>query len=135
MIVVEGKIKGKQRPRFNTKTGRAFTPNDTVSYEKMVRHCYMQQCGEYLNGAVRATIYMYFKIPKSYTKKRVAAIREGLEYPMKTPDVDNCSKIILDSLNKVAYDDDQQVVELSVLKRWTEDEERIEFLLEEIKLG
>lgn len=132
MIVVEGKIKGKQRPRFNTKTGRAFTPNDTVSYEKMVRHCYMQQCGEYLNGAVRATIYMYFKIPKSYTKKRVAAIREGLEYPMKTPDVDNCSKIILDSLNKVAYDDDQQVVELSVLKRWTEEEERIEFLLEEI---
>ena len=133
MIVVEGKIRAKQRPRFNTKTGRAFTPNDTVSYEKMVRHCYMQQCGEYLNGAVRATIYMYFKIPKSYTKKRVAAIREGLEYPMKTPDVDNCSKIILDSLNKVAYDDDQQVVELSVLKRWTEDEERIEFLLEEIK--
>ena len=117
---------------FNTKTGRAFTPNATVSYEKMVRHCYMQQCGEYLNGAVRATIYMYFKIPKSYTKKRVAAIREGLEYPMKTPDVDNCSKIILDSLNKIAYDDDQQVVELSVLKRWTEDEERIEFLLEEI---
>lgn len=132
MIVVEGKIKGKQRPRFNTKTGRAFTPSDTVSYEKMVRHCYMQQCGEYLNGAVRATIYMYFKIPKSYTKKRVAAIREGLEYPMKTPDVDNCSKIILDSLNKIAYDDDQQVVELSVLKRWTEEEERIEFLLEEI---
>lgn len=36
------------------------------------------------------------------------------------------------SLNKIAYDDDQQVVELSVLKRWTEDEERIEFLLEEI---
>ena len=51
---------------------------------------------------------------------------------MKTPDVDNCSKIILDSLNKVAYDDDQQVVELAVLKRWTEEEERIEFLLEEI---
>ena len=135
MIIIEGKIKAKARPRFNTKTGRAFTPNDTVSYEKMVRHCYMQQCGEYLNGAVRATIYMYFKIPKSYTKKRVAAIREGLEYPMKTPDVDNCSKIILDSLNKVAYDDDQQVVELSVIKRWTEEEERIEFLLEEIKLG
>ena len=36
------------------------------------------------------------------------------------------------SLNKIAYDDDQQVVELAVLKRWTEGEERIEFLLEEI---
>ena len=75
------------------------------------------------------------KIPRSYTKKRVAAIKEGQELPMKTPDVDNCSKIILDSLNKVAYDDDQQVVELSVLKRWTEDEERIEFFLLFIKLG
>ena len=133
MIIVEGKIRAKQRPRFNTKTGRAFTPNDTVSYEKMVRHCYMQQCGEYLRGPVRAMIYMYFKIPKSYTKKRIAAIREGLEYPMKPPDVDNCIKSVLDALNGIAYKDDKQVIEISAMKRWTEDEERIEFLLEEIK--
>ena len=133
MIVVEGKIKGKQRPRFNTKTGRAFTPNDTVSYENWIRYCYREQCGEMLEGSIKAEIHVYYKIPKSYTKKRVELIRQGKERPCKTPDADNIAKIVLDSLNKIAFGDDAQVVELVVIKKWTEDQERIEFTLEEIK--
>lgn len=42
MIVVEGKIKGKARPRFNTKTGRAFTPGDTITYENWIKCCYQE---------------------------------------------------------------------------------------------
>lgn len=135
MIIVEGRIRGKQRPRFNTKTGRAFTPGDTITYENWIRFAYQEQCGVHLNGAIRARIEVYYKIPKSYTKKRVQAIREGLEMPLKKPDSDNIAKIVLDSLNKIAFDDDAQVVELTVIKRWTEDVERIEFELEEIRYG
>ena len=39
MIVVEGKIKGKARPRFNTKTGRAFTPGDTITVYRWASKC------------------------------------------------------------------------------------------------
>ena len=133
MVVVEGKIKGKARPRFNTKTGRAFTTKDTMTYENLVKRCYQEQCGKWLNGAIRARIRVYYKIPKSYTKKRIKAIRDGLEMPLKKPDSDNIAKIVLDSLNKIAFDDDAQVVELTVIKRWTEEQERIEFELEEVK--
>ena len=130
MIVVEGKIKGKARPRiFN---GHAMTPKDTVTYENWVRLCYQQQCGKHLEGSIRATIIAYYKIPKSYTKKRVQAIREGLEYPQKKPDADNVAKIILDSLNKIAYEDDAQIVELTVIKRYTEEVERVEIELNEL---
>ena len=132
LVTVEGKIKGKARPRFNTKTGRTFTPGDTIQYENWVRLCYKEQDGRYLEGAVRAIITIYYKVPKSYSKKRVQAIREGVEYPQKKPDSDNIAKIILDSLNKIAFDDDSQVVELKVFKRWTEELERIELELEEI---
>ncbi len=132
MIVVEGKIRGKQRPRFNTKTGRVFTPKETITYENWIKSCYIEQCGEYLEGAIKASIYVYYKIPKSYTKKRVQAIREGKEMPLKTPDADNCAKIVLDSLNSIAYRDDSQIVSLIVVKRWTEENERIEFRLDEI---
>lgn len=132
MIVVEGKIRGKQRPRFNTKTGRVFTPKETITYENWIKSCYIEQCGEYLEGAIKASIYVYYKIPKSYTKKRVQAIREGKEMPLKTPDADNCAKIVLDSLNSIAYRDDSQIVNLIVVKRWTEENERIEFRLDEI---
>lgn len=132
MIVVEGKIRGKQRPRFNTETGRVFTPKETITYENWIKSCYIEQCGEYLEGAIKASIYVYYKIPKSYTKKRVQAIREGKEMPLKTPDADNCAKIVLDSLNSIAYRDDSQIVSLIVVKRWTEENERIEFRLDEI---
>ena len=132
MIVVEGKVRGKQRPRFSTKTGRAFTPGDTITYENWIKCCYQEQDGKFIEGPVKARIYVYYKIPKSYTKKRVQAIREGIEMPLKKPDSDNIAKIVLDSLNKIAFDDDAQVVELTVIKRWTEEQERIEFELEEI---
>ena len=133
MIVVEGKIKGKARPRFNTKTGRAFTPGDTITYENWIKCCYQEQDGKFIDGPVKARIEVYYKIPKSYTKKRVQAIRDGVEMPLKKPDSDNIAKIVLDSLNKIAFDDDAQVVELTVVKKWTEEQERIEFELEEVK--
>ncbi|GAA0076169.1 RusA family crossover junction endodeoxyribonuclease [Clostridium sp. CTA-5] len=130
MIVVEGKIKGKARPRV---FGRhAVTPEDTVNYENWVKICYQQQDGKHIDGPVKAVINVYHKVPKSYTKKRLKAIREGLERPQKKPDADNIAKIILDSLNKIAYDDDSQVVELIVNKLWTEELERVEFELQQL---
>lgn len=130
MITVEGKIKGKARPRvFN---GHAMTPKDSVQYENWVKICYQQQCGKHYEGPIRANITAYYKVPKSYTKKKIQAIRDGEDFPTKKPDSDNVAKIILDSLNKIAYDDDSQVVDLRVLKRWTEEIERVEFELEGI---
>lgn len=127
MVVVTGKIRGKARPRV--RRGHAFTPKDTVQYEKLVRDCYKDQDGRYLDGSIKALIIAYYKIPKSYTKKHVQSIREGLEQPVKKPDADNIAKIILDSLNGVAYKDDSQIVELRVIKRYTEDDERVVFSL------
>ena len=132
MIVVEGTIRGKQRPRFNTKTGRAFTTNQTINYENWIKQCYIEQSNKLLQGAIRARIEIYYSVPKSYSKRKIEAIKGGADYPMKKPDCDNVAKIVLDSLNKIAYDDDKQVVELTVLKRWTFGNERIEFEMEEI---
>lgn len=127
MVVVTGKIRGKARPRICR--GHAFTPKDTVQYEKLVRDCYKKQDGRYLEGSIKALIIAYYKIPKSYSKKRVQVIRDGLEKPTKKPDADNIGKIILDSLNGVAYKDDSQIVDIRIIKKYTEDDERIEFEL------
>lgn len=128
MVIIKGKIKGKARPRICK--GHAFTPKDTVLYEQLVRSCYKEQDNRFIEGSIRANIVAYYKIPKSYTKKRVQAIREGRELPTKKPDADNIAKIILDSLNGVAFKDDAQVISLSIEKVYTEDEERIELELE-----
>ncbi|MDU7725182.1 RusA family crossover junction endodeoxyribonuclease [Clostridium perfringens] len=131
MVVVTGKIRGKARPRVCR--GHAFTPKDTVQYEKLVRECYKEQDGRYLEGSIKALIIAYYKIPKSYSKKRVQAIREGLEKPSKKPDGDNIAKIIFDSLNGIAYKDDAYIADFRVIKEYTEELERVEFELSEIK--
>lgn len=132
MIVVEGKIKGKARPRM-TKTGHTYTPNDTVNYENWVKVCYQQQDGKLLEGSVRAIIIAYFEIPKSYSKTKRELCVLNISKPTKKPDVDNIAKIILDSLNKIAYEDDSQIGELTIMKKWTKTRERVEFVLEEIR--
>ena len=132
IVVVEGKIKGKARVRFNSKTGIAFSTNDNVKYENWVKLCYQEQSGKYIEGPIRAMIMAYYEIPKSYSKKRIQGIKEGKEYPCKKPDSDNIAKIVLDSLNGIAYKDDAQIIELVVYKRYTEDVERVEFELLEI---
>ena len=128
MVTVEGKIKGKARPRM-TKTGHTYTPQDTVNYENWVRLCYKQQSNKKLEGSIQATIIAYFAVPKSYSKtKRLDCVLNNLR-PTKKPDADNIAKIILDSLNGIAYDDDSQIVELTVIKNWTDEQERVEFNL------
>ncbi|WP_238899337.1 RusA family crossover junction endodeoxyribonuclease [Clostridium sp. YIM B02500] len=131
MVIVEGTIKGKARPRVFGK--HAVTPEDTVNYENWVKICYQQQDGRhFFNEPIRADIRVYHKVPKSYSKKRIEGIKQGLERPQKKPDADNIAKIILDSLNGIAYKDDSQVIELQVSKFFTFDNERVEFDLRAI---
>lgn len=133
-IEILGEPVGKGRPRFKNmgKFGRPYTPERTVSYENLVKEMYYVQCkGTKLEGELRATIYAYLKIPKSTSKKKTKLMLDQLIRPTKAPDVDNIAKIVLDSLNNLAYDDDKQVVEL-VVKKFYSDNPRTEVYIEEI---
>ncbi|KOY64216.1 RusA family crossover junction endodeoxyribonuclease [Clostridium sporogenes] len=130
-IVIDGKPMGKQRPRFNGKTGSVHTPSKTVNYENWVKLCYQQQCkGEKLTGKIAASIMAYYPIPKNTSKIKKNYMLLGIERPTKKPDVDNIAKVILDSLNSFAYDDDKQIVTCGISK-WYGEDPRVEVILEE----
>ena len=42
--------------------------------------------------------------------------------PTKKPDIDNIAKIILDALNKLAFNDDNQITKLNIEKIYSEEE-------------
>ena len=65
------------------------------------------------------------------TKKERALIEEGILSPTKKPDIDNIVKIILDSLNGIAFKDDNQITKIEVEKAYTFDEERVYVKVEE----
>ena len=86
---VEGKIKGKSRPRFNTQTGRAYKVKSDTLYENLIKTAYRSSGGVRFddNDYIRMTLNMYFAVPKSYTKKRRQKCISGGERPAKKPDV------------------------------------------------
>ena len=130
-FTVPGEPKAKARPRMTT-TGIAYTPKKTVEYENWVKQCYLiEQKGKKLEGQIKAEIAAYFTIPKSTSKKNKERMLQHFIFPTKKPDTDNVAKIILDSLNSIAYDDDKQVIDLRVLKFYSENP-RVEVTLDEI---
>ena len=114
-----GQPLGKQRPRV-LKSGWAYTPSNTVNYETMIKYTYQNLYGdrELILGNIEASITAVFPIPKSYSKKKTEELLNGHNNYDKKPDCDNLAKIILDSLNGIAYKDDSQVTALHIYKEY-----------------
>jgi len=121
-FAIEGEPKGKGRPRV-PKSGYAYTPEDTVMYENLVKVEYKRQCGRVFfdkDSALDVRITAYYGIPGSKSGKKKKLMADGIIRPTKKPDIDNICKIICDSLNKIAYHDDSQIVDCQVRKFYSE---------------
>ena len=123
---IPGKAQAKQRPRTG-RSGIVYTPKETLVYENYVKMCYSDYANQFgwlpYENQVRAEIEVLVAVPKSDSKTKKKAKIEGMIRPAVKPDCDNLAKSILDSLNGLAYQDDKQVVELSIKKYYAENAE------------
>jgi Holliday junction resolvase RusA-like endonuclease len=121
---IPGKITGKARPRVNTNTGIAYTPAKTKDYEQLVVQYFWlkYQKSKPIEGRVKISIIAYFGIPKGTSKKDKELMLNNTISPTKKPDIDNITKIILDSLNTIAFKDDNQVTKIDIEKLYSENE-------------
>ena len=123
-LEIPGKPQGKARARtfYNSKLGKmqSITPENTVLYENLIKHCYLEtKCEPFLDKVpLEVEITACFPIPKSATKKDRERIKLMEYYPTKKPDADNIAKVVCDALNGLAYKDDAQVIDLTVHKRF-----------------
>jgi len=130
-FIVEGEPQGKGRHR-TTKTGHIFTPEKTMFYENWIKTCYLSRTDkEMLIGPLKASIEAYFHIPISTPKKYIEDMISGKTLHTKKSDADNIAKVVLDSLNGIAYKDDSQVCELYVKKMYS-DNPRLEVTIQEL---
>ena len=123
---------GKQRPRYSRRTRRMYTPTKTSTFEEKVKWTFKSKYNidtEPSTKPFKAKIIAIFEPPKSTSKKKSKELLYK-EYTKK-PDVDNIAKVILDSLNGLAYKDDNQIAELLILKQYGK-ENKILIELEEI---
>jgi len=118
---VPGTPVAKARARFSSRNGCAYTPSATAAYERSVQQwaqLAMLQAGRKTTTApVSVEIHLYFPIPESWSKSKKERAIFGQTYP-KSVDVDNVAKSLLDGCNGIVFDDDSQVIELHVTKRY-----------------
>lgn len=133
-FTVYGEPKGKGRPRVSIRKfknakgeeqsySKAYTPQDTVNYETLVRTEYRMQCEEYMfpdKQMLDMRIQAFYPIPKSASKRMRERMINHEVRPTKKPDSDNIIKIIADSLNNIAYHDDSQIVDVMFRKFYAE---------------
>lgn len=136
-FTVLGEPQGKGRPKFSRQGGfvKTYTPDKTVLYENLIRTEYLRQCPS-LRFADKEPLTMhiraYYSIPKSVSRKRQAAMAEGLIRPVKKPDADNIIKVVADALNKLAYRDDADLVQVSLIKFYSR-QPRLEVEIESLE--
>jgi len=102
----------KLRPRF-TRQGRTY---DSQKLEKEAARCIiMQQMSKNrqirrIKGAIMVNLTFHTPIPKSWSQKRRKAVLGRPD--TRKPDIDNLAKFILDVMNKLVYEDDNQITTL-----------------------
>lgn len=128
-FTIPGAPQGKARAR-TCRNGHTYTPDNTVLYENLVKTEFLRQCGrgqrirsDDTRRAISMQITAVYPVPASYPKRDKVAALAGDLLPTKKPDADNVAKVIADALNGLAYDDDAQITDLSVLKRYGEEPE------------
>ncbi len=117
-FIVLGEPQGKQRPKF-ARIGKYVsvrTPEKTKAYEKTIQAAFWEQCRniKFSEGSqLELKVLAFFKIPKSTSKKKQAAMLSKEIRPTKKPDIDNVLKAVADALNGVCYKDDSCLVKMS----------------------
>lgn len=126
-FMVRGKPVPDGRPKFARmgKGVRAYMPAKCTKYREQVKMAYQRvyPLSEMLEGALSMSIKVAIPRPKSHfgTGRNAGIIKKQFKkvHHTQKPDADNFAKMVLDALNKVAYLDDSQVIELKAVKLWT----------------
>ena len=121
VIRLGGEPVAKGRPRIGRlHNGRpvAFTPAHTVKYETQLRYeaQHAMNGRPMFTGPLEMVVTAARPVPRSWSNvKKVKAVN-GLIFPTSRPDGDNYLKIAADSLNQLVYEDDSQIVRMTVSK-------------------
>lgn len=136
---VPGEPQGKGRPRFSCRSGRTITrtPDKTVLYENLIVTEYQVQMGSVRfpdDAQLGMSVWAYYSIPKSASKRKQEAMKAGTVRPTKKPDADNVLKCVADALNGIAYRDDAQIVSV-IVEKFYDEKPRVDIGIEVVQNG
>ncbi|MFA4826486.1 MAG: RusA family crossover junction endodeoxyribonuclease [Methanoregula sp.] len=114
--------KAQKRDRIGSRGGHGFSYKDKSQKleENKLLLCLMEsKPPEPLSGAISLEVRVYLPIPKSKPRIWREKAERGEIMPTVKPDIDNYAKNLLDVMNGVYFQDDKQITDLTVSKRYT----------------
>lgn len=132
-ILLPGAPRGKGRPRFRVVKPRGkpefvhvYTDAETLAYEAALAAVGREAMAaaslvsDPFDGPLTVFVEAFMPIPESWSLKKKAAAAAGDISPTSKPDGDNIFKIVGDSLNKICWLDDSQIIMSQVLKQYSD---------------
>lgn len=126
-----------RNPRFKGKLksvphGFARDPQKSKNFKLTVGYIARSQFhAKLIDYPISVKLKFYRKVLKSSSKKEKEKMISGEIRPTKKPDIDNYVKGMLDALNKVLWQDDALITDLTVSKYFAE-KPRIEMEIERV---
>lgn len=138
---VVGEPVAQARPRIvRTKSGiRGIDPAKSKNYKTWVKFCALnafrkletKNTKKLLKSPLKVKLLIYRSIPKSDNKKLKNKKQNNDVLPTVKPDIDNVFKAVTDALTGIIWQDDKQIVNAEIAKRYS-DIPRVEVEIEEI---
>lgn len=117
-FIVKDEPYGKERPRLS-RFG-TYTPKTTLSKENYIKFITQKEMFE--NNITIFENAIYVELEFIFTRPKSVSVKRRPNHTVK-PDVDNCIKLTLDAMNKIAYKDDNLIIALAAKKRYVKKEE------------
>lgn len=106
--------------QFNRKSGHCYDP---TAKKKSLMQWQMTSYAptKPLTCPVKVDLTFYFPVPKSTSGAKKRQMLNQVICHIKKPDADNCAYLVTNAMKKIFYEDDSQIVDLSVHKRYGEE--------------
>ena len=132
-IIIPGKPLAQKRHRFRRYGNKIFTYDPSADDKKNIKEYIMYKYKKkirILKPPILFELMAYMPIPISYSNKQKLQLIG--EYHVKKIDIDNCSKLYMDSLEGLLYTNDSQIAEIHCIKKY-DTNPRVEINLSTIK--
>ena len=118
--------KPKKRPkvyRWATVNPSKKDEEELASYVRQLDNCPKAP----LSGQLRVILKFYVSPPKATPKWKLPYMDKGYIRPNKTPDLDNYTKLALDALNDILWEDDRYIIEIHATKYYSTTQPRLKY--------
>lgn len=99
---------------ISTNKIQRFKPKKLIQYQEKAKQEALNFIKKPFDGYFEIDIILHPKRPKNYLKR----LKENRFYylDVRCIDLDNCTKVLLDSFNNVVFKDDKKIVKINLLK-------------------